>query len=303
MKLIFWRKQKPVTLSQAITQFLEHRAELVSSNEIKPATLIRSKMLCANIQKFIQEGGLEPMTLQDITPKFANDYYYWLLTNGKVGKAYAAKNIQMLKCVINYAILCGHIKFNVILPMRFKRGQKKRIVFLSPENILDLERKQFASARLQQVADLFLLQCHTGFSYSDLSGFDPEAHIETDSSGRKWIIKPRNKNENECVLPLFEGAARIIHKYTSYAIGGKKVMKLPLMSNQKYNTYLKEIADIMDFDLQLTTHVGRKTFGTVALNNGFSLEAVSKMLGHTSIKTTQDHYAVLLKQRLIAEAK
>lgn len=284
-----------------MTEFIEHRAELVKTSEIKKSTLTRNSIFIQNIRAFLIENGYEPVTLDGITPKMANEFYLWIQTSRGAGKAYASKNMQMLKAVINHAILCGHIKFNVLSSLRFKRGQKKKVIYLSPEQVMQLESKKFSSERIQQVADLFILQCHTGFSYSDLANFDPTDHIEIDSSGRQWIVKPRTKNESECVLPLFDGAAAIIRKYTTYGIGGKKTLTLPVVSNQKYNSYLKEIGDILGFNITLTTHVGRKTFGTVALNNGYSIEAVSKMLGHTSIKTTQDHYAVVLKKRIIGD--
>lgn len=78
-------------------------------------------------------------------------------------------------------------------------------------------------------------------------------------------------------------------------------LKLPVITNQKYNAYLKEIRDICGFRINLTTYIGRKTFGTIALNQGYSIESVSKMLGHTDIKTTLKHYAVVLKKRIVEE--
>lgn len=78
-------------------------------------------------------------------------------------------------------------------------------------------------------------------------------------------------------------------------------LKLPEISNQKYNSYLKEVGEIIGIKAKLTTHIGRKTFGTIALNSDYSIESVSKMLGHTNIKTTQGHYAVVLKKRIIEE--
>jgi integrase/recombinase XerD len=300
IKLLFWRKDSPVTLMQAITEFMQYREKACQVGEIKNATLIRNYMICMNIERFMKSHDLTGIRLEDISPKFANDFYLWIQSDRDAGKAYAAKNIQILKAVVNHAILNGHIKFNVLAPLRFKRGFKKRVLYLQPEEVRTLEAWQFASVRLQQVADLFILQCHTGFSYADLASFDLSQHIEKDESGKEWIIKPRSKNSEEAVLPLFEGAKTIIDKYSVITIQGRKLI-LPKISNQKYNSYLKEIADILGYKIALTTHIGRKTFGTIALNNGFSLEAVSKMLGHTSVKTTETHYAVILKKRIIGE--
>jgi integrase len=184
--------------------------------------------------------------------------------------------------------------------LRFKRGRKKNIEFLKPEELERLKAHKFASERLQQVVDLFLLQCFTDFSYSDLDNFDPKFHVEKEENGREWIVKPRSKNGTESVLPFIPEAKEICLKYYVTTLQGKK-LNLPLITNQKYNFYLKEIGEIQDYCITLTTHVGRKTFGTIALNKGYSKESVSKMLGHSNIKTNQQHYAVVLKKRIVGE--
>ncbi|HEY1047473.1 MAG TPA: tyrosine-type recombinase/integrase [Bacteroidia bacterium] len=221
----------------------------------------------------------------------------WLQERKKVGPEYAAKSIQQFKGIINYAIVNDYIKNNVFSSLRVKRGQKKNIEFLKPEELDKLKTYKFASERLQQVADLFLLQCFTGFSYSDLANFDPKFHVEKEENGREWIVKPRSKNGIESVLPFMPEAKEICMKYCVTTLHGKK-LNLPVITNQKYNSYLKEIGEIHGFNITLTTHVGRKTFGTIALNKGYSIESVSKMLGHTNTKTTQFHYAVILKKEL-----
>lgn len=194
----------------------------------------------------------------------------------------------------------NYIKSDVLLSLRFKLSTKKKIEYLKPEELEFLQNRKFISERLQQVSDLFLLQCYTGFSYADLAEFNPDLHIETDKKGREWIIKARAKNEIESVLPYFSDAKAIVEKYLKVNLTGI-TLKLPVITNQKYNSYLKEIGAILDFKINLTTHIGRKTFGTIALNNGYSIESVSRMLGHTDIKTTQKHYAVVLKTRVMKE--
>lgn len=94
--------------------------------------------------------------------------------------------------MINFAILNDYIKFNSLTSIRFKRGPRKKIEYLQPEEVKQISSHKFASSRLQQVADLFVLQCYTGFSYADLAGFYP-GHLESDENGREWIIKPRVK--------------------------------------------------------------------------------------------------------------
>lgn len=289
-----------VTFWQLMSEYREYREKQVSLGEIKDGTLERCYVAIKNMTLFLTESSQKSIPIDSVNPKMINDFYYWLQKCKKTGPEYAAKTVHIFKAMLNYAILNDYIKTNAIQALRFKRGPKKRIEFLSPEELDNLKNKRFVSERLQQVADLFILQCYTGFSYADLAEFNPGLHIETDKKGREWIIKARAKNEIESVLPYFPDAKVIVEKYLKVNLTGL-TLNLPVITNQKYNSYLKEIAAICGFSVNLTTHIGRKTFGTIALNKGFSIESVSKMLGHTDIKTTQRHYAVVLKKRIIEE--
>jgi len=222
--------------------------------------------------------------------------------NKKAGQNHSSKTLQIFKGILNYAVRKEYLNHNRLLSCNFKRGQPKKIEFLTIEEVRALSLKKFVSCRLQQVADLFLFQCYTGFAYADLHNFNLD-HIETIYNIHKgkrkitqWINKPRTKNNQLSTLRLMLGAKKIILKYLDLDLMGKKTIKLPVISNTKYNSYLKEVGDIMGFKTVLTTHIGRKTFGTIALNNGHRIEEVSAMLGHTNIKTTQRHYAVILRK-------
>ena len=287
-------------LKTEIFKYLEHRHKLSIIGEIAPQTLRINENFSSNLINFLQLNKKASVNITEINCNMANEFYYWLLEHKKVCKTYAVKNIQFLKAVINHSVLTGSISYNPIVMMRFKRSKNKRIEYLAPEELNKLQAHKFASERLQQVADLFILQCHTGFAYVDLMNFDINKHLETDIKNRTWITLERMKSGGESVLPLFTEAEKIINKYTR-KIESKKKLQLPQITNQKYNAYLKEIAEILGIETNLTTHIGRKTFGTIALNNGYSIESVSRMLGHSSIKTTQSHYTIVLRQRIVNE--
>lgn len=289
-----------LTFFQLMDEFRQYRVKQVELGEIKDGTLERCEVAIKNMTHFLIQSNLKNLPIEMVSARIINDFYYWLQSEKKAGPEYSAKTIHIFKSMMNYAILNNYIKNNVIQSLRFKRGPKKKIEFLRPEELEILKMKRFASERLQQVADLFLLQCYTGFSYADLAEFNPDLHIETDNKGREWIIKARAKNEIESVLPYFLDAKVLVEKYLKVNLTGL-TLNLPIITNQKYNSYLKEIADICGFSINLTTHIGRKTFGTIALNKGYSIESVSRMLGHSDIKTTQRHYAVILKKRIIEE--
>ena len=136
-----------------------------------------------------------------------------------------------------------------------------------------------------------MFQAYTGLAYVDLFDFDYSKHVKI-ISGKKMIFKGRIKSKVEAVLPLFPVAEIILKKYH---------YNLPVITNQKYNAYIKEIADIVGIYKPLTTHTARKTFGMITLNGGFSLPTVSKMLGHTGVKITQSTYAQIDVTRIQTE--
>jgi site-specific recombinase XerD len=296
---VLGKRKFEVTILQAIKEYLQHRESEVRKQEISPNTLNRHEDYCKNLKLFLEEKYSLSLPLKVIRPKLAYEFYDWMRL--KAEKMHSSKTVAALKGIMQIAVLNEHIKYNCLADLTFKRGSKKKIIFLDPEELSLLESHKFFSQKLQHVADLFIFQCYTGFSYMDLDQFNPSKHIITDQDNYLWILKPRGKTEIDSQLPLFPGAKRIIDKYTSLDIFDKKTLKLPLISLQKYNEYIKEVAEIVGIRYKLTTHIGRKTFGMITLNDGFSLEAVSKMLGHKSIKTTQDHYAVVLNRRIITE--
>lgn len=135
-----------------------------------------------------------------------------------------------------------------------------------------------------------LLSCYTGLSYVDVHSLTANDIVE--ENGRLWIRKARHKTNVMCHIPILKPAKNILDKYSSsYHKDGKL---LPVLSNQKMNAYLKEIAAIVNINKDLTTHLARHTFATtVTLANHVSIENVSKMLGHSNIRMTQ-HYARIL---------
>lgn len=202
------------------------------------------------------------------------------------------KHIKLFKTVSRFAFESHISPQNSLLGLRIKEV-KKANVFLSMVDLRKIMSHSFASNRLQEVADIFIVQCYTGFSYIDLMQFDVLKHLKRLDDGSVWIKYEREKSEIRALLPLFSEVSRILKKYDG---------KLPHITNQKYNAYIKEVAEIVGIEKHLTTHMARKSCGTITLNAGFSLESVSRMLGHASIKTTEKLYAEVLEERMIKES-
>ena len=161
--------------------------------------------------------------------------------------------------------------------------KQKDVEFLTEEEVDRIRRASMPSVNLERVRDLFLFQCYSALSYCDMAALRP-SDFKTNDMGYIYIDGARLKTKVRFIAILFEDAITIAQKYN---------YKLPTISNQRYNTNLKIIADICDIRKPLHTHIGRHTAACYLLNKGLSLEIVAKIMGHSTTKLTR-HYAKLL---------
>ena len=146
---------------------------------------------------------------------------------------------------------------------------------------------------LRDVRDVFLLQCYTGLSYSDIKQLS-KTHISAGENGALWIRMQRQKTSVSFGVPLLPAALLILDKYLPNADPDKPLM--PVISNQKMNDNLKLLQELAGISKNLTTHLARHSFATtITLNNGVPISTVSRMLGHTKLSTTQIYAKVLEK--------
>lgn len=168
---------------------------------------------------------------------------------------------------------------------------------LNERELKTLMQAKLPSRRLEQVRDIFIFCCFTGLSYIDVQKLSNN-HIVLGIDGGKWIKIKRSKTDTMSSIPFLPIAQQITDKYSMGSQLDKDKQLLPVISNQKLNTYLKEIAKLCGIHKKLTFHLSRHTFATtVTLANGVPIESVSKMLGHQSLKTTQI-YAKVIDQKL-----
>lgn len=165
--------------------------------------------------------------------------------------------------------------------------------FLVEEELTRIFNEDFKMPRLRQVRDIFIFCCYTGLAYADVKKLTRE-EITTGIDGKKWIWTSRQKTETTTRVPLMARALEILERYKDDPQCVNQGRLLPVLSNQKMNNYLNEIADACSITKKMTFHTARHTFATtVTLSNGVPIETVSKMLGHRNLKTTQ-HYARIL---------
>jgi len=178
----------------------------------------------------------------------------------------------------------------------------KKIIRIAYAQLDTLMKEKFDIDRLNHVKDIFLFCCFTGLAYSDVKKLSDE-HIVKNLQGQRIIKTQRAKTNTRSTVPLLEPAEKILQKYQDYKLTNPKGLLLPVISNQKLNAYLKEIATVCKIKKKLTFHLARHTFATtVTLANGVPIESVSRMLGHSSLKTTQI-YAKVVDQKLLEDMK
>ncbi len=222
----------------------------------------------------------------DITNSVVTDFYAEL--NLRYESTTASGMIAKLKTIVVFAIDNGKLKSNPFNGVKISK-RTKEVEFLSEKEIDTIKKKRMIG-RLDKVRDLFLFQCFTGLSYSDMANLRSDDFC-VNKSGQIYIKKTRIKTGMRYVVVLLDDAVRIVKKYG---------FELPILSNQRYNSYLKEIQDICGIKKPLHTHIGRHTAATYLLNKGVPVEAVAKILGHSDIKQTQ-HYAKLLDDSVFRE--
>lgn len=159
---------------------------------------------------------------------------------------------------------------------------------LTPDEFRRIEKLQPSTPYLQRVRDLFVFQVYTCLSYTDLAAFDASKAVSV--KGRRVYTAKRGKTKQEFTFLLLKSAERILEKYDG---------KLPIISNVKYNQYLKALASAAGIDKPLSSHWARHTGATLLLNDGMSMEVVAKVLGHSSTRITRQVYAKLLDETVV----
>lgn len=206
------------------------------------------------------------------------------------------KHIERLRKMINMAVRLDWLAKDPFASFK-KRFDKVERESLNSNELAALAGKVLSIDRLGHVRDMFVFSCYTGLSYIELAELTPDKII-TGVDGGLWISTSRAKTDTRVRVPLLPVATDLMEKYHDDPRALNNGTVFPVISNQRMNGYLKEIADICGITKTLTFHIARHTFATtVTLSNGVPIESVSKMLGHTSIRTTQI-YAKVVEQKL-----
>ena len=192
------------------------------------------------------------------------------------------------KAAFTLAFNRGKIKSNPYSQFKMDKGDKKEIVWLTTKELGTLTKKDFSTDRLRKVRDLFLFQCYSGLSYGDMEELERRDYQENER-GQIFIEKHRKKTGVRFLSMVLAEGKRILEDYD---------YELPVLSNQKYNSYLKEVQDICGLDKVLQTHVGRKTYVCYLYQKQVPIEVIATIVGHTTCYTTLKYYAKMDKQTI-----
>jgi site-specific recombinase XerD len=279
--------------------FQEHndKVETLVGQEYAPGTLERYKTSLKHTIEFIQwKYSVSDIDIKDIDHAFITEYEFFLRSVRKCANNTAIKYIKNFKKIVKLCISNGWLDKDPFVNYKAKIREVER-EFLSQAEIQTIYEKVFVTERLNQVKDIFVFACFTGLAYIDVKQLTL-SNISIGIDGGKWIFTHRQKTETASRIPLLPIPQELIQKYAKHPQCVNENKLLPVLSNQKMNSYLKEIADVCGIQKDLTFHIARHTFATtVTLTNGVPIETVSKMLGHTNIKTTQ-HYAKILDKKV-----
>lgn len=230
--------------------------------------------------------------LDSINYKFLDSFDIYMKQEFNVQQNTAWNYHKHLRRVLNLAVSMDHIQKNPYSKYKVGLDETHR-EFLTIEELIRIEEKEIHIERLSAVRDIFVFSCYTGLSYSDISKLS-QNHIRKGADKKEWIIIDRSKTNNRCRIPILPKAKEILKKYENYPKNISNNLMLPVLTNQKMNSYLKELGDICNINKSITMHMARHTFATsITLGNGVPIETVSKILGHTSLKTTQIYAKVL----------
>lgn len=282
--------------------FEEHNSKMekLIGKEYAIATLKNFKTCLAHLKEFLWKFHKKSdINIQKLEPSFLNDFDFFLRTKSNINNNSAVKHTKNLSKILKICYQNNWIEKDLAIYYKGKFNEVN-VNFLTDEEIDLIRNKEFSGKGLNLVRDMFIFSCYTGLAYIDIYNLTKE-QLSIGIDGSLWIITNRQKTGNASNIPLLPVAEEIIKKYENHPLVPNSGKLLPVYTNQKINEYLKTIAENCGINKKLTFHCARHTFATtVTLTNNVSMESVSKMLGHKSIKTTQ-HYAKILDTKVSAD--
>lgn len=287
------------TIHSCFEDYINHIQKLMNKDYSKQ-TYFKYRITMDRTMQFIRMTYKKSdFKVEELQDKFLMDFESFLRVNIGNSPKTIHKHIQRFKTVLHYAGKRGVIKHLPSLHYKVKVPIKK-VEYLTQEEIDRIESKEIRVERLNIIRDLFIFSCYSGLSYTEMRNLH-ESHIQTIDS-QIWIDMMRQKTKRPLKIPLLPKCVRIIEKYELHITRKSKGLLLPVPTNQKFNSYLKELNDLCSITTPLTCHLGRRSFSTtILLRNKIHVEAISKMLGHANSAITIKSYMGSVPELIMSE--
>lgn len=293
-----------ITLMRVYEEQLSEMKKL-KGKDFAPSTIIKYKNTQLRLKQYIKyKYHRSDMYLYELNYQFMRDFETYLKDKFENANVTCYKHYQRFTRVIHQAMHKGYMDKYPFENYKIKL-QKKKIQYLTQDEIDRIDKCDFKVERLNLIRDIFVFCIYTGLAYAEAESLTSD-NITNGMDGELWMNIHRKKTKKEYQVPLLPRALEILIKYKDHPSCVRKGKCLPVPSNVKYNAYLKEIGDIAGIpkNKPLVTHLARKTFATtIALTNGMNIGVLSKILGHNSIKVTLDSYGTIIDELMLRNVK
>lgn len=293
------QSEKPKLLLEI---YREHNDELYKmvGNGFSILTFKQHRTVLSYLSAYITEAyKCDDLPISNLDYSFVHGFATFLKVQKNCGHNTMVNYIKRLKKIVYQCVSRGWLIKNPFVGFRMSVEETTPII-LTKDELLTLQHLDISIDRLRLVRDIYLFSCFTGLAYCEVRALT-SANLIIGVDGNRWISIVRSKTKVPSLIPLLRVAEEILGRYALHPLVQTSGKLLPVISNQRLNSYLKELADISGIKKELNFHSARHTFATtVTLSNGVPLVTVSKMLGHKTIRTTE-HYARITAQKISAD--
>lgn len=287
--------EKPKMLCEAFREVNVKMREKFERGDICQSTVLRWERCVKYLEEFLLfKYNEKDVPMKKLSAGMVDDFEHFLRVRKQCANNAAVKYVRYLKNVTRVGLANKWMEDDPFLGKRYTRTKAEREYLTEDELLKIMELDLRLIPRLDLVRDTFVFCCFTGLAFVDVSTLTRN-QIFTDSNGETWIRKNRQKTGEVSIIPLLDVPMAIAEKYQSHPKAVEKNVVIPVISNQRMNSYLADIATKAELSKHLTTHIARHTFATMSLNNNVPIETIAKMLGHADIATTQIYARLLDK--------
>ncbi len=262
-------------------------------------TLRHYKSSLRKLEDFLASSNKASISLNNLTENFLVEYGNYMAYTEGLSHNTVQNHLKKLKTVLSSAFKNGVMKQNIFASHVFTYKEPET-AYLEDAELKILEEMEFGKEYLGMARDFFLFCCRTGLSFCDLETVHQAYIKKMPNCDWEWVVGCRGKTGEQFTVPLFSDAKMIIEKYKNHPVSLSRGTFFPIPSLKNYNKYLKIVAEECGISKNISSHVARHTFATKLFSLGISREAIGKMLGHKSVKTTQV-YAKVVPLKIINE--